>query len=267
MDKIPEERSRLLVRTLGCVLQKLVDVNRKLDPADSSSGSASAGNAPSASAAVAPALTKFHASRPPSISVAEYLERINTYASCSSECLVLALIYIDRLIQQSNFALTALNIHRVLITAIMLAAKFFDDQYFNNLYYAKVGGVPCKEINSLEVEFLFLTNFSLHVTEEVFFRYFHELMNHAAHAQCPSCCRRGSAAATAAAAATTAAAAGSAPPQAPAPTAAAAAAPAIISPAATAGSAAAATDGVGWGECADGREAAAAAAAGAAATG
>jgi len=29
-------------------------------------------------------------------------------------------------------------------------------QYFNNAYYAKVGGVPCNEINSLEVEFLFM---------------------------------------------------------------------------------------------------------------
>ncbi len=169
MNKLPEERSRVLVRTLACVLQKLTDVNRKLETPASQ------------------LITKFHASRPPSISVANYLERINKYAACSSECLVLALIYIDRLIQQSNFALTSLNIHRVLITAIMLAAKFFDDQYFNNLYYAKVGGVPCKEINSLEVEFLFLTNFSLHVTEDVFFRYFHELMNHAAHAACPSC--------------------------------------------------------------------------------
>lgn len=46
----------------------------------------------------------------------------------------------------------------------MLAAKFFDDQYFNNAYYAKVGGVPCHEINSLEVEFLFMINFSLFVT-------------------------------------------------------------------------------------------------------
>jgi len=52
---------------------------------------------------------------------------------------VLALIYVDRLIQQGRFALTPLNVHRVLITAVMLAAKFFDDQYFNNLYYAKVG--------------------------------------------------------------------------------------------------------------------------------
>lgn len=163
------EDSRDLVRTLACVLQKLVDVNRKLD----SPG--------------AQVITKFHASQSPGISISDYLERINKYASCSTECLVLALIYVDRLIQQSNFALTSLNVHRVIITSVMLAAKFFDDQYFNNKYYAKVGGVPCKEINSLEVEFLFLVNFSLHVTEEVYYRYFSELMNHAANSACPCC--------------------------------------------------------------------------------
>ena len=31
---------------------------------------------------------------------------------------------------------------------------------------AQVGGVPCVEINSLEVEFLFMTNFSLFVDTE-----------------------------------------------------------------------------------------------------
>ena len=51
---------------------------------------------------------------------------------------MLALIYIDRLIQKDSFALTALNVHRVLITSVMIAAKFFDDQYYNNAYYAKV---------------------------------------------------------------------------------------------------------------------------------
>jgi len=69
----------------------------------------------------------------------------------------------------------------------MLAAKFFDDQYFNNLYYAKVGGVPCKEINTLEVEFLFLINFSLHVTEDQYYRYYTELANHAMSSACPCC--------------------------------------------------------------------------------
>lgn len=84
--------------------------------------------------------------------------------------------------------------------SVMLAAKFFDDQYFNNAYYAKVrplapallhrlplpasffcgarfatrtfpartqvGGVPCGEVNSLEVEFLFMTNFNLFVATD-----------------------------------------------------------------------------------------------------
>lgn len=55
------------------------------------------------------------------------------YAACSGECFVLALVYIDRIIQSNpTFVVNSLNIHRLLITSIMLAAKFFDDQYFNN---------------------------------------------------------------------------------------------------------------------------------------
>ena len=96
---------------------------------------------------------------------------------------MLALIYIDRLIQRNNFLLTELNVHRVVITAVMLAAKFFDDAYYNNAYYAKVGGVLVPEMNSLEVEFLFRVNFSLHVCPEVFHKYRAEL---AVHAFCSS---------------------------------------------------------------------------------
>jgi len=79
----------------------------------------------------------------------------------------------------NNFALTSLNVHRVIITSVMLAAKFFDDQYFNNAYYAKVGGVPVGEMNILEVELLFRLNFSLHVTTDVFKKYKTELSHHA----------------------------------------------------------------------------------------
>jgi hypothetical protein len=75
--------------------------------------------------------------------------------------------------------LTELNVHRVCITAILLAAKFFDDAYYNNAYYAKVGGVLVSEMNGLEVEFLFRINFSLHVTPELFIKYQDELISHA----------------------------------------------------------------------------------------
>jgi hypothetical protein len=72
--------------------------------------------------------------------------------------------------------LTELNVHRVVITSILLAAKFFDDAYYNNAYYAKVGGVLVSEMNGLEVDFLFRINFSLHVTPDVFEKYRTELM-------------------------------------------------------------------------------------------
>jgi hypothetical protein len=104
--------------------------------------------------------------------------RIHKYSSCSNECFILALIYIDRLIQRNNFLLTELNVHRVVITAILLAAKFFDDAYYNNAYYSKVGGVLVSEMNGLEVDFLFRINFSLHVTPDVFDKYRAELVSH-----------------------------------------------------------------------------------------
>lgn len=61
---------------------------------------------------------------------------------------------------------------------MLLAAKFFDDAYYNNAYYAKVGGVLVSEMNGLEVDFLFRINFSLHVPPELFHKYRAELASH-----------------------------------------------------------------------------------------
>lgn len=167
------EAGKAIVQVLASVLEKLVRGNDKNIKLGTGGRGGTGGKA-------AQVVTKFHALRPPSISVKHYLERIAKYASCSSECFVLALVYIDRLIQQAGFTVSSLNIHRVCITSIMLAAKFFDDHYYNNAYYAKIGGVPCSEMNSLELEFLFLINFTLYVEPESYNKYYMELFNHAA---------------------------------------------------------------------------------------
>ena len=57
----------------------------------------------------------------------------------------------------------------------MLAAKFFDDQCYNNTYYAKIGGVPRNEMGILELEFLFLVNFSLYLDPNEYQKYHTEL--------------------------------------------------------------------------------------------
>ena len=40
-------------------------------------------------------VTNFHALKAPGISILQYLESIYKYASCPTECFILALIYID----------------------------------------------------------------------------------------------------------------------------------------------------------------------------
>jgi hypothetical protein len=162
MESTPEQAAEglAIVRVLAAVLDRLVCANTNIARADPGQ------------------VTKFHALKAPCIGILQYLERIHKYASCSSECFILALIYIDRLIQRNNFLLTGLNVHRVVITAVLLAAKFFDDAYYNNAYYAKVGGVLVSEMNGLEVDFLFRINFSLHVTPELFEKYRAELLSH-----------------------------------------------------------------------------------------
>mmetsp|Transcript_16544 Transcript_16544/g.31449 ORF Transcript_16544/g.31449 Transcript_16544/m.31449 type:complete len:333 (-) Transcript_16544:74-1072(-) len=160
MEATPEQAAEglAIVQVLATVLDRLVTANTPLARTDPGQ------------------VTKFHAMKAPGIGILQYLERILKYASCSNECFIMALIYIDRLIQSNNFLLTELNVHRVVITAVLLAAKFFDDAYYNNAYYAKVGGVLVSEMNGLEVDFLFRINFTLHVTPEVFAKYRGELL-------------------------------------------------------------------------------------------
>ncbi|CAI9768753.1 unnamed protein product [Fraxinus pennsylvanica] len=117
------------------------------------------------------AITIFHGSRAPSLGIRQYIDRIFKYSRCSPSCFVIAHIYVDRFIQRTNMLLTSLNIHRVIITSVMVAAKFIDDAFFNNAYYARVGGVSTAELNKLEMKFLFGLDFQLHVTLQTFRKY------------------------------------------------------------------------------------------------
>jgi len=112
-------------------------------------------------------VTPFHSVRPPSLTVQDYLNRIRKYFVASDECYVIALVYIDR-VGKIDPAMTVseLNVHRLLVIAAMLAAKFHDDVYYSNNYYAKVGGLCLKEVNALEAKFLKILDWKLFVGPE-----------------------------------------------------------------------------------------------------
>jgi len=117
-------------------------------------------------------VTRFHAIRPPQLSICDYLDRISTYFQCSNECFVLSLIYLDRIVKlHPEFSICNLNIHRLLVTSVMLAAKFFDDLYYSNAHYAKVGGLRTQELNALESQFLRLIDWRLGVQPQEYDQY------------------------------------------------------------------------------------------------
>lgn len=109
----------------------------------------------------------FHGLRAPPIGVEAYLVRIAKYAKCSPACFVQAVALIFRLAKRdAAYQLTSLNVHRLVLTGVLLSAKFLDDHYYNNAFYAKVGGVSTAELNRLEVEMLQLLGFRLLVPRE-----------------------------------------------------------------------------------------------------
>ena len=63
-----------------------------------------------------------------------------------------------------DLAVTSLTIHRLIITAVMLAAKLMDDKYYNNAFYAKIGGITTSELNLMELEMLRMLDFRTFVS-------------------------------------------------------------------------------------------------------
>lgn len=107
----------------------------------------------------------------PSISIKHFFERIVKYTKLENSTLVLILIYIDRLCDIQKFRLNYYNIHKIIVAAMIVAIKYNEDDYFNSIFYSKVGGVSKKELEKLEYQMLTLINFELYVSEAVFNKY------------------------------------------------------------------------------------------------
>lgn len=54
----------------------------------------------------------------------------------------------------------------MLIATVMVAAKFADDFFYKNEYYAKIGGITKIDINALELELLNQLSYNLFISEQ-----------------------------------------------------------------------------------------------------
>ena len=107
----------------------------------------------------------------PNILIYDYLKRIQEYTFIERNTLILSLIYIDRLCTLGQITLTYYNIHRILFGAILISIKYNEDTFYGNKYYAEIAGVKINELNSIEYNFILLSNYDLFVSDEIFKHY------------------------------------------------------------------------------------------------
>lgn len=71
-------------------------------------------------------LTRFHSRAPPGISIPDYLKRIIQFASVEKSCLLILLIFIDRICEKhAHFTISSLTIHRFVITGITVGMDLY----------------------------------------------------------------------------------------------------------------------------------------------
>ena len=107
----------------------------------------------------------------PSISIMDYLIRIQTYSNIEKSTLIISLIYIDRLCHKAKVTLTYYNIHRILFSAILLSIKYNEDNFYDNKYYSQIAGVKLKELKTLEYNFIKMLNCELYVSRDIYDKY------------------------------------------------------------------------------------------------
>eukprot|EP00960_Hanusia_phi_P030736 748819-Hanusia_phi.AAC.4 len=121
----------------------------------------------------------------PHLSASSYVRRIMKYSEASPCCLVVGAIYLERLKKRDEMvALTMYNFQRLFLVAVMLASKFLDDTYASNRIWADIGGLTIKELNHLELEFLYRIAFSLSISREEYDWYAEELHRRADAQDC-----------------------------------------------------------------------------------
>lgn len=164
-----------LVAMLAAKLQSLITTNDQLKRLSSSSSSSSSPRPASSSQNKQDTrLLSFHARNIPSITITAYLNRILKYCPTDPEVFISVLVYFDRIMQIANsraepifgsyfapfqvlpgrplvhsslpppahnddtFTIDSFNVHRLVITTIAVATKFFSDQFYTNSRYARV---------------------------------------------------------------------------------------------------------------------------------
>merc|ERR1719198_2902957 len=104
------------------------------------------------------------------------LRSVYECARIPSECLIVSLVYIERLIAVSEVPILVTSWRPILLAALILSQKVWDDRSLHNVDFSMFCPMfTLKEINHLERKFLELIEYDVSVSTSLYASYYFQL--------------------------------------------------------------------------------------------